>query len=157
MIHSFIHIEHLYSASSRKLLRSAPNTSTVKQSSHRCHSYSSKLNFVIAPTLILCPSSVAGTEVNWQESMILLHSTGWQTATDFECQTHSQLHSAAQRKSNSYHLDSTHKTIRVLSIHTWRLSTHTNQAVDELKMSECRKHRLSPALMNNSGINKGIT
>src|SRR6218665_2063522 len=30
---SFIHIEHLYSASSRKLLRSAPNTSTVKQSS----------------------------------------------------------------------------------------------------------------------------
>src|SRR6218665_2759708 len=32
-IHSFIHIEHLYSASSRKLLRSAPNTSTVKQSS----------------------------------------------------------------------------------------------------------------------------
>ena len=31
--HSFIHIEHLYSASSRKLLRSAPNTSTVKQSS----------------------------------------------------------------------------------------------------------------------------
>src|SRR6218665_1672472 len=30
--HSFIHIEHLYSASSRKLLRSAPNTSTVKQS-----------------------------------------------------------------------------------------------------------------------------
>ena len=32
-IHSFIHIEHLDSASSRKLLRSAPNTSTVKQSS----------------------------------------------------------------------------------------------------------------------------
>src|SRR6218665_127361 len=32
-IHSFIHIEHLYSASSRKLLRSASNTSTVKQSS----------------------------------------------------------------------------------------------------------------------------
>ena len=32
-IHSFIHIEHLYSASSRKLLRSAPKTSTVKQSS----------------------------------------------------------------------------------------------------------------------------
>jgi len=31
-IHSFIHIEHLYSASSRKLLRSAPNTSMVKQS-----------------------------------------------------------------------------------------------------------------------------
>ena len=31
-IHSFIHIEHLYSASSRKLLRSAPNISTVKQS-----------------------------------------------------------------------------------------------------------------------------
>ena len=31
-IHSFIHIKHLYSASSRKLLRSAPNTSTVKQS-----------------------------------------------------------------------------------------------------------------------------
>ena len=31
--HSFIHIEHLYSASSRKLLRSAPNASTVKQSS----------------------------------------------------------------------------------------------------------------------------
>src|SRR6218665_587958 len=30
---SFIHIEHLYSASSRKLLRSTPNTSTVKQSS----------------------------------------------------------------------------------------------------------------------------
>src|SRR6218665_1499573 len=28
--YSFIHIEHLYSASSRKLLRSAPNTSTVK-------------------------------------------------------------------------------------------------------------------------------
>jgi len=33
VIHSFIHIEHFYSASSRKLLRSAPNTSTVKQSS----------------------------------------------------------------------------------------------------------------------------
>ena len=33
LFHSFIHIEHLYSASSRKLLRSAPNTSTVKQSS----------------------------------------------------------------------------------------------------------------------------
>jgi len=32
-IHSFIHIEHLHSASSRKLLRSAPNTNTVKQSS----------------------------------------------------------------------------------------------------------------------------
>ena len=32
-IHSFIHIEHLYSAPSRKLLRSAPNTSMVKQSS----------------------------------------------------------------------------------------------------------------------------
>src|SRR6218665_2238559 len=32
-IHSFIHIEYLYSASSKKLLRSAPNTSTVKQSS----------------------------------------------------------------------------------------------------------------------------
>ena len=32
-IHLFIHIEHLYSASSRKLLRSATNTSTVKQSS----------------------------------------------------------------------------------------------------------------------------
>ena len=31
--YSFLHIEHLYSASSRKLLRSAPNTSTVKQSS----------------------------------------------------------------------------------------------------------------------------
>jgi len=33
MMNSFIHIEHLYSASSRKLLGSAPNTSTVKQSS----------------------------------------------------------------------------------------------------------------------------
>src|SRR6218665_3641879 len=32
-IHSFIHIEHLYSASSRKLLRSAPNASTVKRNS----------------------------------------------------------------------------------------------------------------------------
>src|SRR6218665_4019482 len=32
-IHSFIQIERLYSTSSRKLLRSAPNTSTVKQSS----------------------------------------------------------------------------------------------------------------------------
>src|SRR6218665_3179040 len=32
-VFSFIHIEHLYSASSRKLLRSAPNTSRVKQSS----------------------------------------------------------------------------------------------------------------------------
>src|SRR6218665_1822966 len=32
-IHSFIHIEHLYSASSRKLLSSALNTSMVKQSS----------------------------------------------------------------------------------------------------------------------------
>src|SRR6218665_2635390 len=32
-IHSFIHIEHFCSASSRKLLRSAPNTSTVTQSS----------------------------------------------------------------------------------------------------------------------------
>jgi len=28
---SFIHIEHLFSASSRKLLRSAPNTSLVKK------------------------------------------------------------------------------------------------------------------------------
>jgi len=27
---SFIHIEHLYSASWRKLLKSAPNTSTVR-------------------------------------------------------------------------------------------------------------------------------
>src|SRR6218665_2785452 len=33
---SFIHIEHLYSASSRKLLRSAPNTSMVKQSATTC-------------------------------------------------------------------------------------------------------------------------
>src|SRR6218665_317183 len=33
LIHSFIHIEHLYSAFSRKLLRSASNASTVKQSS----------------------------------------------------------------------------------------------------------------------------
>src|SRR6218665_2834527 len=32
-IHSFIHIKHLYSASSSKLLRSAPNTSTVKKNS----------------------------------------------------------------------------------------------------------------------------
>src|SRR6218665_3154939 len=32
-MHSFIHIEHLYSASSRKLLRSAPNASTVKRNS----------------------------------------------------------------------------------------------------------------------------
>ena len=32
-IHSFIHIDHLYSASSRKLLRGAPDTSTIKQSS----------------------------------------------------------------------------------------------------------------------------
>src|SRR6218665_3136611 len=32
-IHSFIHSKHLYSASSRKLFRSAPNTSMVKQSS----------------------------------------------------------------------------------------------------------------------------
>jgi len=31
-VHSFIHIEHFYSASSRKLLRSAPSHSTVKQS-----------------------------------------------------------------------------------------------------------------------------
>src|SRR6218665_817086 len=34
-INSVIHIEHLYSAFSRKLLRSAPNTRTVKQSSHK--------------------------------------------------------------------------------------------------------------------------
>ena len=34
-IHSFIHIEHLYSASSRKLLRNSPNTSTAKQSSFK--------------------------------------------------------------------------------------------------------------------------
>src|SRR6218665_3012661 len=32
---SFIHIKHLYSASSRKLLRSTPITSTVKNSSLR--------------------------------------------------------------------------------------------------------------------------
>ena len=32
-IHSFIHIEHLYSAPSRRLLKCAPKTSTVKQSS----------------------------------------------------------------------------------------------------------------------------
>ena len=32
-IHSFIHIEHLYSASSRELLRSAPDSSTAKKSS----------------------------------------------------------------------------------------------------------------------------
>ena len=32
-IHSFIHIEHLYSASSRELLRGAPDSSTVKESS----------------------------------------------------------------------------------------------------------------------------
>jgi len=31
--HSFIHIEHLYSASSRKLLRGAPDSSTTKKSS----------------------------------------------------------------------------------------------------------------------------
>ena len=30
--HSFIHIEHLYSASSRKLLRGAPDSSTAKKS-----------------------------------------------------------------------------------------------------------------------------
>ena len=32
-IHSFIHIEHLYSASSRELLRGAPDYSTAKKSS----------------------------------------------------------------------------------------------------------------------------
>ena len=32
-IHSFIHTEHLYSASSRKLLRGAPDSSTAKKSS----------------------------------------------------------------------------------------------------------------------------
>ena len=32
-IHSFIHIEHLYSAPSRKLLRGAPNSSTAKKNS----------------------------------------------------------------------------------------------------------------------------
>ena len=32
-IHSFIHIEHLYSASSRELLRDAPDSSTAKKSS----------------------------------------------------------------------------------------------------------------------------
>jgi len=31
--YSFIHIEHLYSASSRELLRGAPNSSTAKKSS----------------------------------------------------------------------------------------------------------------------------
>ena len=31
-IHSFIHTEHLYSASSRELLRGAPNSSTAKKS-----------------------------------------------------------------------------------------------------------------------------
>src|SRR6218665_3627895 len=30
-IHSFIHIEHLYSASSRELLRCAPDSSTLKR------------------------------------------------------------------------------------------------------------------------------
>src|SRR6218665_2019168 len=32
-IHSFIHTEHLYSASSRELLRGAPDSSTAKKSS----------------------------------------------------------------------------------------------------------------------------
>jgi len=32
-IHSFIHIEHLYSASSRELLRGTPGSSTAKKSS----------------------------------------------------------------------------------------------------------------------------
>src|SRR6218665_2087148 len=32
-IHSFIHTEHLYSASSRELLRGAPDSSTSKKSS----------------------------------------------------------------------------------------------------------------------------
>src|SRR6218665_1334433 len=32
-MHSFIHIEHLYSASSRKLLSTTPNASTVKRNS----------------------------------------------------------------------------------------------------------------------------
>ena len=32
-IHSFIHTEHLYSASSRELLRGAPYSSTAKKSS----------------------------------------------------------------------------------------------------------------------------
>jgi len=33
LIHSFIHTEHLYSASSRGLLRGAPDSSTAKKSS----------------------------------------------------------------------------------------------------------------------------
>src|SRR6218665_282653 len=33
LIHSFIHIEHLYSASSRELFRGAPDSSTAKKSS----------------------------------------------------------------------------------------------------------------------------
>jgi len=33
LIDSFIHIEHLYSASSRELLRGAPNSNTAKKSS----------------------------------------------------------------------------------------------------------------------------
>ena len=32
-IHSFIHTEHLYTASSRELLRGAPDSSTAKKSS----------------------------------------------------------------------------------------------------------------------------
>jgi len=31
MLHSFIHIEHLHSASSRELLRGAPDSSTLKR------------------------------------------------------------------------------------------------------------------------------
>src|ERR1043165_6544156 len=34
-IHSFIHIKHLYSAPSRKLLRGAPDSSTAKKSSFK--------------------------------------------------------------------------------------------------------------------------
>src|SRR5688572_12945457 len=34
-IHSFIHIEHLYSAPSRKLLRGAPDSSTAKKNSFK--------------------------------------------------------------------------------------------------------------------------
>src|SRR6218665_2179426 len=41
-IHSFIHTEHLYSASSRELLRGAPDSSTAKKSSIWNYIYSLK-------------------------------------------------------------------------------------------------------------------
>lgn len=116
------------------------------------HTTSLFIIVVIKITSILSLLSVAGTEVNWPESAILLHSTGWQPVTGFGCQTHSQFHSAAQRKSNSYHQDSTHKTIQALNIRIWKLSTQTTQAVDELnKISENTKHNLSPAFMHSTG------